>query len=475
MPVNTSIDSERAALVNIPSYEEVIASTDFRDDLASLNAAIADGLTQAGEPVAINGNVCYEHMQRDFHLQDLSLGMEPKRRALHQMAQGSSCFAEVGVAGGHAALLALHSNPSLTFIGIDLGQRLRATWPPVEIYVPIVFKWFEDKFPGRVRFYLSDAREGLRQAANERPFSSIDLLHLDAMKKGRISELEAVWPGLAGRCYLLQGDNKNGFVKASSEQLIAEGRARRVTSSSYKNVANANFDVLETGPDVAAGKVSLASLSDDRILVCVCHQDDETLFCGSTLGHLKDCADVTIASFFRPAPNRKDTDTREAAMQRVCDLLGAKRIQFPFAVERDHRLLRRFIQMPSATDQNPPEIRRPLHRHPLFNLLEGSAFALMQQYKPSTVITHNHVGEYGHIEHVMLHHAVSHAAKRYQEARVLNFGVGLPEADLVVPAQPEQKNRLYDEYMPQWNGRRMYDFALSDETFVSHNISDAEG
>ncbi|NVO54796.1 PIG-L family deacetylase [Rhodobacteraceae bacterium B1Z28] len=457
-----------------PTYEEVVSSRAFREDLDQLNNAIADGLRRAGEPIAINGNVCYGHMQQDFHLGDMEPVMEPKRRALHQASQDASCFVEVGVAGGHAALLALHSNPSLKFIGIDLGQRLKPFWPPVDVYVPIVFKWLEDRFPERVKLYLSQAIDGLQQAAAERPFGPIDLLHLDAMKNSRIAELEAAWPGLAGRCYLLQGDNKNGHVQASSETLIADGRARAITSSRYRDIHSTNYELLEIGPDVAAGKVSLDSLKDDRILLCVCHQDDETLFCGSTLSRLKDRADVTIVSFFRPAPNRRDTDTREAAMQRVCDRVGARRIQFPFAQERDHRMLRRFIQMPPDSSQGHPEVLRPLHRHPLFNLLSGSAFALMEQLKPSTIITHNHVGEYGHIEHVLLHHAVLQAAQRYQGGRLLSFGEGLANADLVVPSWPEQKNRLFDEYMPQWNGRQRYDFALADETFVKLDTSVVE-
>ncbi|WP_170397641.1 PIG-L deacetylase family protein [Ruegeria arenilitoris] len=458
--------------MNTRTYEEVIDSQAFREDLADLNHAIAEGLNRAGEPVAINGNVCYGHMQPDFHLSDLEPGMEPKRRALHLLAQDSSCFVEVGVAGGHAALLALHSNPALKFIGIDLGQRLRASWPPVDIYVPIVFKWLEDRFPGRVKLYMSDAIDGLRQAAAEQPFGPIDLLHLDALKKTRIQEVEAVWSGLAGRCHLLQGDNKNGHVQASSEKMIAEGRARRVTSSSFQDIQSATYDVLTTGPDIVASKVSFENLMGQRILLCVCHQDDETLFCGSTLSRLKGKADVTVASFFRPAPNRRDTNTREAAMQRVCDAVGARRVQFPFAVEEDHRRLRRFIKMPSEPADNPPELLRPLHRHPLFDLLNGSAFALMQQVRPSTIITHNHVGEYGHIEHVLLHHAVMQAARRYQDANVLSFGVGLRDADFVVPSWPERKNQLFDEYMPQWKGRNMYDFALSDEGFTKQDLSD---
>ena len=360
-----------------------MSSQTFQEDLDQLNRVIAEGLARAGEPIAMSGNVCYAHMTPDFHLAELSAGMEPKRRALHETAQSSTCFAEVGVAGGHAALLALHSNPALKFIGIDLGQRLRASWPPVDIYVPLAFDWLQNRFPDRVKLYMAPAVDGLRQAVEDRPFGPIDLLHLDAMKNSRIDELEAVWAGLAGRCYLLQGDNKNGHVQDSTNKLIEAGLARRVTSSRFMNIANPTYDLLETGPDLAADKVSLNSLKDDRILVCVCHQDDETLFCGSTLAHLKGSADVTVASFFRPAPNRPDTFTREAAMQRVCDAVGARRVQLPFALERDQRRMQRFIRMPAAGSSDEPEILRPLPRHGLFQLLSGSAFALMEQYKPS--------------------------------------------------------------------------------------------
>ena len=57
------------------SYEDVLNSPAFLDDLSSLNQAITDGLKQAGEPVAINGNVCYAHMQENIHKSDLAPSM----------------------------------------------------------------------------------------------------------------------------------------------------------------------------------------------------------------------------------------------------------------------------------------------------------------------------------------------------------------------------------------------------------------
>ena len=74
----------------------------------------------------------------------------------------------------------------------------------------------------------------------------------------------------------------------------------------------------------------------------------------------------------------------------------------------------------------------------------------------------------------MLHHAVVAAAKRFQNGRLLAFGNGLNHSDLVVPTLPDQKNRLFDEYLPQWRGRKMYDFALHDEGFVKVDLTDPE-
>ena len=48
------------------NLESVIASPEFKNDLTSLNSAIAKALTDAGEDIAINGNVCYGNLQIDF-------------------------------------------------------------------------------------------------------------------------------------------------------------------------------------------------------------------------------------------------------------------------------------------------------------------------------------------------------------------------------------------------------------------------
>ncbi|TMV08058.1 hypothetical protein FGK63_11475 [Ruegeria sediminis] len=460
--------------MELPTYEEVLASKSFENDLSQLNLAIAEGLSEQGEPVAKNGNVFFSHMQHRFHEAEFAPAMEGKRRAINLISREVECFAEVGVAGGHAALLALHSNPKLRYIGIDLGQRLMPSWPPVHIFVPIAFRWLERRFPDRVRLYMADSIDGLTQAVKENPFGPIGFLHLDAQKKNRYAEVRAAWPGLAKQCFLMQGDFVNGHVRESSDRLLSEGMARPVNRPEFAEIESRNYKVLEIGQKRASELSTLEALKNQRLLVCVAHQDDETLFCGSLLSRLKGHAEITVASFFRPAPNRRDTHTREATLRRVCEHLGAECIQYPFAVEQDHPRLRRFIRKPEQEGQGAVEIIRPLRRHPLFGALSETALATMKKCNPSIVITHNSVGEYGHLEHVLLHHAVLNAAGRYQASQVLTFGVGFAEADLKVPVAHDEKNKLFDEYLPQWDGRRRYDFAMYDESFIKMAVPQSD-
>ncbi|WP_342071132.1 hypothetical protein [Yoonia algicola] len=280
------------------TYETVISSAAFLADLNSLNTAIADALRAAGEPVAINGNVCYPHLKEDFHLGDLSPLMEAKRRALVVLAQRSTCFVEVGVAGGHALLIALHANPDIKCIGIDLAQRLRASWPPVEVFVPATFEWFRSHYPHRTLMLQEEAISGLSKVVTDQPFGPVNLLHLDGDKRNRFAELRTIWPGLAEDAYLMQGDTRNGHVVADTNAMMAQGLAKPVDDKEIQAIAAKNFQCLEIGKNVYAQSLTLDDLIGKRVLLCVAHQDDETLFAGGLLDALKGRATVTIASFF---------------------------------------------------------------------------------------------------------------------------------------------------------------------------------
>lgn len=458
------------------SYDDVIASPAFLEDLNALNAAIVQSLEDAGEAAVINGNVLYTNKLKDFHKAEFSEDMEPKRRALVAMAQRSRCFVEVGVAGGHAVLLALHANPDLKAVGIDMAVRVKPFWPPVDIFVPAAAAWLETRFPERFRLIRKDAIEGLKDVAQTRPFGPVDMLHLDGGKKGRIQELEAIWPALAEHGYLMQGDYPNGHVQADTAMMIERGLAREIIDADYPPADSKLFKAVETGQRVLSESVVLKDFKGKRILVCTAHQDDEVLFAGGLLGKVAKDAEVTVACFFRPAEGRKDTDTRIGAMRQVCESLGAGCVQYPFAVESHHRPLRRFVVLHSEPKENQGRKVRPIGRHGLYPVLRDTAFAAIRQYRPDIVITHNREGEYGHREHVLLHHAVVEAARHADTPMLLSFGVGQEgRPGLTVTYDKRRKKKLFDVYMPQWDGPRLYEFALKPETYVREALFPVSG
>ncbi|PKP69017.1 MAG: hypothetical protein CVT83_04755, partial [Alphaproteobacteria bacterium HGW-Alphaproteobacteria-5] len=155
--------------------EEILVSEPFLHDLAGLNGAILAALEAAGEPAVINGNVLYANKVENFHEVGFAPEMAAKRRALVGMAQRSRAFVEVGVAGGHAVLLALHANPDLRVVGIDLAERLRPFWPPVEVFVPAAAAWLEQRFADRFRLIRAEAVAGLREVARSLPIGPVDM------------------------------------------------------------------------------------------------------------------------------------------------------------------------------------------------------------------------------------------------------------------------------------------------------------
>lgn len=445
--------------------EQILASHDFRGHLSSLNAALVDRLEQHGEAPVINGNVLYAHKQEDFSDGAFNPGLAAKRQALVAMARRSRCFVEVGVAGGHGLLLALHANPDLRCLGIDLAERLKPNWPPVDIFVPATIDWFAETFPDRVRILKEASLAGLAQIAAEQPFGKVDAVHLDAGKRERMAELGALWPGLADRALLLQGDAKHGAVRESTSRMIARGLAR-LPDDEALCFEERGFQLVETGPAVLSGSVTLKDLEGRRVLLCTAHQDDEVLFGGHLLGALVGTATLGLACFFRPAPGRADTATRADALAALSTDLGIALMSHDLGVEPGEARLRRHI----ALENEPPHIRdrgrRPVHRHPLWRRLRDAARATIASFRPDVIITHNAVGEYGHREHIILHHAVRDAARRDGVDCVLGFGHRNTLAGFEVAGEGAAKQALLDYYKPQWDGAAIYDFALGPERFA---------
>lgn len=184
--------------------------------------------------------------------------------------------------------------------------------------------------------------------------------------------------------------------------------------------------------------MNINNFFDKKIVVVISHQDDETLFCGGLLSEISNDSDITIVCVSKPYPNRPDTFTREQSLQNVCNHLHAKYIQLDFEDSG-----------PENYPQNDfTNVKKKLH-------------TLLDDLNPDMVITHNNVGEYGHVYHKFVHDIIVSIWKKH----IIVFGIGLKSYDFEIHYNILNKKTLFDFYMPQWNGPKIYSFALEPEKY----------
>jgi Methyltransferase domain len=144
----------------------------WSDRLLRLNATVA----AQGEPLA--GNLFYEHNQEDFATSPASPIYRAKRDRFRKAVAGRSRILEIGVNGGHSALLALSANPDLQYHGIDICDHA---------YVTPAVKWLETEFPGRVFFHPGDSLKVVPRLAAQSV--SFDVFHIDGAKFNYLDDI----------------------------------------------------------------------------------------------------------------------------------------------------------------------------------------------------------------------------------------------------------------------------------------------
>lgn len=183
-----------------------------------------------------------------------------------------------------------------------------------------------------------------------------------------------------------------------------------------------------------------------RPLVIVAHQDDEILFFGGLLSNLQGhVEDMMIVNVYEPAKGRKDTNTRLNAFSKMAEYLGAKGVCL--CVE-DVRPLSYKDYYSSCT------------------MLLGIIYG----FSPDVIITHNHMGDYGHSQHrevnEMVREITTNANPHMNMPRVLATVVGLEkEPDYLVKYDKKKKGKLFSFYSPQWDPKS-YKFAYEPEGYI---------
>ena len=129
-------------------------------------------LKETGEN--IEGNVCYLDQTTptvlDHALPTTDLDHVKKRINLAIVARESSMMLEIGLNGGHSALLCLLANPNLTLVAVDIYRHK---------YVEKAAEYLQARFPRRFHCLRGDSRHVLPRMALERPKHRFDAIHID--------------------------------------------------------------------------------------------------------------------------------------------------------------------------------------------------------------------------------------------------------------------------------------------------------
>jgi hypothetical protein len=150
------------------AYTDLADSPEFVESVFELNRR----LMESGEN--IEGNVCYLDQTAptvlDQALPTTDLNHVRKRINLGIVARESTMMLEIGLNGGHSALLCLMANPNLTFVAVDICRHK---------YVEKAAEYLQAKFPRRFHCLRGDSRDVLPRMALERPKHRFDAIHVD--------------------------------------------------------------------------------------------------------------------------------------------------------------------------------------------------------------------------------------------------------------------------------------------------------
>jgi predicted O-methyltransferase YrrM len=148
--------------------DDIVTRFDVMSAISELNARIS----QTGEP--IEGNICYWNQTPSSEYGTAPPITDPdhikKRTNLAVLASRRTSMLEIGLNGGHSALICLLSNPYLSLFSVDIA---------VHRYTNIAAEYLKFRFGHRFTYWPGDSREVLPRAALERPNLRFDLLHVD--------------------------------------------------------------------------------------------------------------------------------------------------------------------------------------------------------------------------------------------------------------------------------------------------------
>jgi hypothetical protein len=223
---------------------ELEHSGEWLSRLHSLNKVVA----ASNVPVA--GNLFYEHHQQDF-VDSLPVeSNRAKRRRFAEVCAARNQMLEIGVNAGHSAFLALSSNSSLHYTGVDICEHP---------YVGPVVEWLQAEFPGRVEFRDGSCLDVLPRLAREG--GRYDLFHIDGGKHTYYRDvLNAHRLARPGVSLVVIDDVDFGAVRRMWERCLREGLLQSTPEFPSMPDSVAHRNEIALLPPVSTGRLAMLRL-----------------------------------------------------------------------------------------------------------------------------------------------------------------------------------------------------------------------
>jgi predicted O-methyltransferase YrrM len=122
----------------------------------------------------IEGNICYWHgtPASDYAAYPPTADQDhvAKRVNFAELARQHRSMLEIGLNGGHSAIICLLANPALHFFAVDLCLHQ---------YTVVAAAYLRRRFGRRFQFWQGDSRDMLPRLAVDYPLLRFDLIHVD--------------------------------------------------------------------------------------------------------------------------------------------------------------------------------------------------------------------------------------------------------------------------------------------------------
>jgi hypothetical protein len=185
----------------------------------------------------------------------------------------------------------------------------------------------------------------------------------------------------------------------------------------------------------------------NTVLFIVAHHDDEVLFCGGLLALLSGTCRLIILCVHDYYKNRPNAEGWLTAFNNINTVIHAGLISGPF----------------ESNKQSPP-IGTYANLFKNYNKIREFIKNKINEINPTVIISHNCLGEYGHIDHIIVHSAVM---SERGDIRLYCFGNGLDSFTEKIKYKVESKKKLVDLYSDVWNPiKKGYNFVYRGETYI---------